>query len=182
MSSVCQHDAIAGETRVCIVADSLYGFGPGFDREVVATLEDGVWLDGEGLTVVPVSVLPAGVASAKPGHWVELPVARLADCPVCDGDELVVRDQRGELRAVTFVRVTGGGTCFRGLDGEPVDVAAVWVEGRGLALPARRQNDCAETITAAPSAEALALAAEMSCLRTTVACLGGALFGFGGLS
>lgn len=180
MSSVCQHDATEGETRVVIVADSLYGFGPGFDREVVATLEDGVWLDGEGLEVTPVSILPAGCASAKPGHWVELPVARLADCPVCDGDELVVRDQRGDLRAATFVRVTGGGTCFRGLDGEPVDVAAVWLEGRPAR--ARRSADVAETVTAAPTPEALVLAAEMSGLRTTVACLGGALFGFGGLS
>jgi hypothetical protein len=47
-------------------------------------------------------------------------------------------------------------------------------------VPARRATENALTIDAPASPEALAFAASMSGLRTVVACLGGALLGFGG--
>lgn len=56
------HDAVEGETRLLVVADHDDGFGPGFDREVLGTLEEGCWRDQDGFRLGPiVSISPKGI-------------------------------------------------------------------------------------------------------------------------
>jgi hypothetical protein len=115
------HDAQDGETRLVVVADSPDGFGPGFDRETLATLTDGQWLDADG--------------------WAIGPIVAVSPCAIHGRPRPPETDEESAFRT--------------------------------------RASDSAQTIDAPASPEALAQAALLSVsIRTVVACLSGALWGF----
>lgn len=57
--------------------------------------------------------------------WVQLPVERISDCPLVDGETYRVRLASGELVEATWEQWHGCGAFY--VAGEPIDVSAVEV-------------------------------------------------------